>query len=486
MENYQKEVKELSNQRIEHSLSLRKKKLNEYIFKRRLEPRNKTYSIKKEDIHIRPEFKDKKFKDIKELLNFCTNILGNEQSDINDIKFVIFMLKMTEIKKDEGEISDSNILKEMTKVFVKYINDIIIVDGLLGILINFTYFLETETNMNLLTNDYLTIYSKITTLYFNDDSIFCDLITLLGNLSCDNNTAQKLFYTTNLFEEIYNLVLNEKAPKVKRDICIWFLAIFTKGIQKNNYFINNIKLFKSLIDIMVLHFPKEEHTECCLDSIGNLCEIPSLVEYIIKKAEIFNYILEVDKQDLFYLFNKILANITSYNEDVNLYLIENYKLIPYILKNLSSSSTIIKGQMIFIIGNIVENKPSKINEILYNFGIIDKIFEFLDTSFPDNLDKALFVLNIILMSLNKEGIFRLFQKNIHLKLINILKNDYKRDIIDKTIDAIFKFLEKDSQDCIIKQSFIDNGLKEVFSTMVLDRNDAEIFLKTEEILKNYF
>ena len=142
--------------------------------------------------------------------------------------------------------------------------------------------------------------------------------------------------------------------------------------------------------------------------------------------------------------------------------------------------------MIFIIGNIVENKPSKINEILYNFGIIDKIFEFLDTSFPDNLDKALFVLNIILMSLNKEGIFRLFQKNIHLKLINILKNDYKRDIIDKTIDAIFKFLEKDSPDCIIKQSFIDNGLKEVFSTMVLDRNDAEIFLKTEEILKNYF
>ena len=112
MENYQKEVKELSNQKIEHSLSLRKKKLNEYIFKRRLESRNKTYSIKKEDIHIRPEFKDKKFKDIKELLNFCTNILGNEQSDINDIKFVIFMLKMTEIKKDEGEISYSNFSKK--------------------------------------------------------------------------------------------------------------------------------------------------------------------------------------------------------------------------------------------------------------------------------------------------------------------------------------------------------------------------------------
>ena len=102
------------------------------------------------------------------------------------------------------------------------------------------------------------------------------------------------------------------------------------------------------------------------------------------------------------------------------------------------------------------------------------------------LDRSLFILNVLLSSLNKEGIFRLFQKNIHLKLINILKNDYKRDIIDKVIDAIIEFLEKDSQDCVIKESFLDNGLRDVFSTMVLDRNDAEIYMKTEQILKNYY
>ena len=73
--------------------------------------------------------------------------------------------------------------------------------------------------------------------------------------------------------------------------------------------------------------------------------------------------------------------------------------------------------------------------------------------------------------------------------MNILKNDYKRDIIVKAIEAIIEFLQKDSQDGIIKQSFIDNGLKEVLANMILDRNDAEIFLKTEkiqEMLKNYF
>jgi hypothetical protein len=46
-------------------------------------------------------------------------------------------------------------MKEMTKIFVKYFNDKIIIDELISILINITYFLPVETNMDLLTNDYL-------------------------------------------------------------------------------------------------------------------------------------------------------------------------------------------------------------------------------------------------------------------------------------------------------------------------------------------
>jgi hypothetical protein len=241
---------------------------------------NKVYSIKKEEVIIKNEFKNKTFKNLTDLLTFSSNILGNDQSDINEIKFVICLLKMAEIKKDSGEVSNSNILKGISQVLNKYINDIIIVDELLAILINFTYYLEMSTIINLLTNDYLNIYSKITNLYFKDDTIFCDLIILLGNLSNDNTTAQKIFYQTKLFEEIYNLTLNEKAPKQKRDVCLWFLAIFTKGIQKNNYFVNNIELFKNLVDIMVSNFKNEEHTIFCLDSLGNLAELYDLVEYI--------------------------------------------------------------------------------------------------------------------------------------------------------------------------------------------------------------
>ena len=486
MESFDKELKDLSDQRVEHSLSLRKQKINKHILQRRLGLNNKKYSIKKEEIIIKEQFKNKQFQNIIDLLNFTSNILENEQSDINDIKFAIFLLKSTEIKKDNGEVNNTNIIKAISKPFSKYIDNTIIVDEIITILINFSYYLKMETNLNLLTSNYLNIYAQISKQYFEDDTIFHDLITLLGNLANENTVAQKIFYQTKLFEEIFSLVQNPKSPKPKKDICLWFLAIFTKGIQNNNYFIKNIDLFKKLIDIMLSNFKNEEHIIYCLDSLGNLSDIESMAEYIISKKELFDFIFENRKPDYYILTHKIIANITSFNENINLYLLQNYKAIPYFLELLESFSSIIKGQILFIIGNILENKPSKINEILDKVGIIEKVFGFLDSSLVEVLDKALFILNVLMASLNNEGIFRLFQKNIHLKLINILKNDYKREIIDKTTDAIIEFLAKDSQDGIIRQSFIDNGLKEVFSTMILDRNDADIYMKTEEILKNYF
>jgi hypothetical protein len=270
MEKKDKELKEFVEQRIENNLSLRKKKLNQYLLKRRLGLNDNNYSIKKEEVIIREEVKSKKFENLSDLLNFASTILGNEKSDINDIKFVICLLKETQIKNDKGELSKSNLIKEMSKIFVKYINDMVIIDELLSVLINISFYITEQSNMNLLTNDYMQIYSKISEKYYNDKVIFNDLITLLGNLAHDNIMAQKIFYETKLFEEIYRMSQNPKVPKHKKDISIWFLACFTKGIQKNNNFINNIDLYKSLIDIMAENIKIEEYSEYCLYSFGNL------------------------------------------------------------------------------------------------------------------------------------------------------------------------------------------------------------------------
>ena len=176
------------------------------------------------------------------------------------------------------------------------------------------------------------------------------------------------------------------------------------------------------------------------------------------------------------------------NENINLYMIDNYKeqIFKYMFKLLNSSSNLIVGQGLFLLGNLIENERSKINEILNSAGFYDIVFKNMDSISIDIIDKVTFIINVIVNSSDKEDIFKLYQKNIHLKLINILKNNYNREIINRNIDAIIGFLQKDTQDGIIRQSLLENGIKDICGNLDVDRNDAELFLKTEEIIKNYF
>lgn len=488
MENKENELKELKLSRTANALSLRKQKLNEYILKRRLGSNNQDYTIQFSEIIIKPEFKDKRFNSLLDLLNFSSRIFQDKNSDINDIKFIIYLLKQAQIKNDKkDEVSESNILKDIVHILQKYINDVIIVDELICILINFTYYLNPEMNVNLLTNDYMKIYSEISTRYFNDNTVFNDLIILLGNLANDNPSAQKIFYNTKLFDEIYNLSINQKSPKAKKDISIFFLANFTKGISKNKDLVNNIAILKNLVNIMISNLSKEEFEKMCLVSLGELSEIKELAESIVIRKEFFDFLYINKNTDFYWAFNKILVNLTFVNEKTNLYMIQNYKtqIFSYISKLLNSSSNIIKGQGLFLIGNFIENEPSQINEIFDSAGFYDKIYENMDSICIDIIDKVTFIINVITNSSDKAAIFKIYQKNIHLKLLNILKYNYNREIINRTIDAISDFLQKDTQDAIIRQSLLDNGIKDIFANLEIDRNDAELYLKVEEITKHY-
>lgn len=486
MEDEKKEMKEIISSRRENSLSLRKKKYDEIILKSRFSTNIQKYSIQESQLIIKPEYKDKRFNSLLDLLNFCSQVFKDKNSDANDIKFIIFLLKKTEIKNDiKNEVSQSNILNDILFTISKYIDDLIILDELLCILINFTYFLNPEINSPLLLDDAMKIYSNISSKYFNDDTIFNDLIILLGNLANDNPKAQKIFFDNKLFEEIYKIAINEKSPKSKIGVAIFFLANFTKGLSRNKDLVNNKNIFENLINIMCNNLLKEEYNKICLVSLGELCEIKQLGEFIVMKKEFFSFINQNKNSEFYWSINKILVNLTFVNEKINLFMVENYKnqIFPYIFNLLNSSSNILKGQGLFLLGNIIENEPCKINEIIQEAGFFDKIFENLDSISTDILDKVTFIINIIVNSSDPAGIFKLFQKNIHLKLLNILKNNYNREITNRAIDAIIDFLQKDTQDKIIKQNLSENGIKEILGRLEVDRNDAELYLKVEEIIK---
>ena len=77
-------------------------------------------------------YKDKKFNTLLELLLFVSSIFQNQNSDNNDIKVAIHLLKQAKIQKiSKDEINVSNILKYTSIIIPKFINDKIIVDELL-------------------------------------------------------------------------------------------------------------------------------------------------------------------------------------------------------------------------------------------------------------------------------------------------------------------------------------------------------------------
>ena len=247
----------------------------------------------------------------------------------------------------------------------------------------------------------------------------------------------------------------------------------------------NITILEHIVDIMIINLRKEQFNKICLVSLGELSEIKEIVEYIVTKKDFFNFLYENKNPDFYWSLDKILVNLSFVNSKINLFMIENYKyqIFPYIFNLLNSSSNMIKGQGLFLLGNIIENEQCKINDIINEAGFYDKIFECLDSNSIDIIDKVTFIINIIVNSSDKAAIFKLYQKNIHIKLINILKNNYNKEIINRTIDAIIDFLQKDTQDGAIRQSFLDNRIKEIFSNLEFDRNDAELCLKVEEVLK---
>jgi len=223
MEKNENDTKELKSSSETFRLSLRKQKLSEYMLKRRLSLNDQNYSVQIANVLVKPEYKDKKFNTLLDLLIFVSSIFQNQNSDNNDVKVAIHLLRQAEIKKiTKKEIDGSNILKYISNIILKFINDKIIVDELLGQLINFSYCLNPDTNMNLLTDDYMDIYSKISSQYFKDNIIFIDLITLLGNLANDNPCAQKIFYNTKLFDEYIIYLKMKKLQKIKEILQYFF------------------------------------------------------------------------------------------------------------------------------------------------------------------------------------------------------------------------------------------------------------------------
>ena len=242
----------ISNERQEYGLSLRKKKLFNNFLKKRLENLkednidNPKYEIKKETVKYFKEYEHIEFNHPQQIIYFYEEIISSEPS-LDQIYLAIYTLKKINWKQNGISYITLNFSEKTCDLLMKNIDNCIIVNEIVQILIIITYYNTDNDVINYFTTiSYSMIYNKLLKKYFNDSLILCNLINLLGNLVYDNKYIQKSFYDYKIFDfihKIYNMTLkNEK----RRENCIWFFTIYLFNIHKNIFFQNNFEFLKKL------------------------------------------------------------------------------------------------------------------------------------------------------------------------------------------------------------------------------------------------
>ena len=116
---------------------------NNFLKKRlnNLEPKDNLlrYKINVNSLNIKNEYKSLSFSTLKETLDKCSKILSIEQ-DKDNIYFIIFFLNKIQFKSNDNSLIQSNIPNQLCLLLQKYIEDIILVNEILTIIINITYY----------------------------------------------------------------------------------------------------------------------------------------------------------------------------------------------------------------------------------------------------------------------------------------------------------------------------------------------------------
>ncbi len=478
----------ISKERDEYGLSLRKKKLFNNFLKKRLDNLkednidNSKYEIKKETIKNLKEFEHIEFNNPEQIIYFYEEIISSESS-LDQIYLAIYTLKKINWKQNGISYITLNFSEKTCDLLMKNIDNLIIVNEILQILIIITYYNNDNNVINYFTTiSYIMIYNKLLKKYFNDSFILSHLINLLGNLVCDNKYIQKSFYEYKIFDcihKIYNITLkNEK----RRENCIWFFTIFIFNIHKNMFFQNNIEFFKEIINIFCENIFNEKFTKNCLLGMFYLCNLENIkiVQYILTKENFFLFILSLPIK-YYEDVGKFICDFSAIDNYICSILIKNFKLTEFFIKGLNSEYTAL---FLYILNIYLDFQNDEIKKILYENGIIDQIINLIKNQEKKIVYYALICIKSLLKTSNDDLLYYLYKKDIIKLLIkSLIKNPEEKNIIIETITVL---LGRDDENKIYKKDFEDYGLKEILNKIDLEDDNKNIDNSIKYLVNNYF
>lgn len=445
------EQNDLKNLRIESSLSLRKKKLNEIIFSKRLKQLNIQNNLNDEDLYVNfneiknniPAFLSEEFDIYEDKLSVIHQILSKNYSILhglqfderNLMKFIIY--KLTDISYSNKDLfEDKENEKDLLLVFYDIIklinenNEKKIVFATTTILVNFIY------------------HSKILAQEFHKVNIWKRLaeITELKNPELNDNIATMMTNLYSSFPEVgKEYILSNYSRYIKQILTNYFITFIEESKKESidlNIFLTGIIIIKKLISKENKNVKKEND-----------------FDVVVKMKFIYDYLTKV-----FIILSSWILNKLSKPKHQLI-----FKLISSLLECFSE------------IGNFIDEETYEMQEFkgesfvtsycsLLKFLILNKEKEVQSDYILDVLKNMYNFLGIIFSI--SEGKSEIFARN---KLIIITEefikniNSMKEDLISKIMFFISNYIEnenkakeifEESSIPIIIKDYINNNIYE--------------------------
>ena len=406
--------KELFNLRLETKLSLRKKKVNDIIFQKRMLESNNSINNKNDKLEFKLLYDPTKvqfisddsktkynlnFKEMenKQILSLATNYLKSE--NIDDIKYGIILTQIFIKRKIKEDLVDSiNLLfiYELFHLIDKVKSDKEIIFNILNIIVSYSFINEDKNLATvLLSPNSYKIWEDCFKL--EDFEIFYAMICIFNNIIQNNLIGScNLIRSNFLNSEIFNFYMNEgiNAQKnnedksdinyhlIKDGISLFCNLLIISSDNLDNVTKEEIKQSKQkIINILLVYYDSkiyENHYKCIYSMAITLEQDFTLFSQIEKNHFIENVLL--NKKFFTKIDKRILLEIMNFEANYLKICQDSYKRkdIFWALSNILVSDTEIYEKIFEINGlllNIFEclkNSYSflELKEILYFFGVL--------------------------------------------------------------------------------------------------------------------
>ena len=378
----EEDIKELKNSRLEKTLSLRKKKLDDYILEKRKKYKNEIYDddvfVNIDIIKIKvPPMLIEEFDTYEEKLSVIHQFLSDDFTLLHGMDFhpdsvKLYMLyKLNNFIFDENpEFFDDKNRENMKAVFydiIKIINESKSTKVLFettAILVNLFYssdfFVEEFKNLH----DIWKRFQEISEL--KNSEINDNILKIMINYHCNIPNAGKEYILSNYSRYTKQILSN-------------FMKGFDNEIKKEKF---NINLFESGI-ILIKRLIKEENKESNKEKNFDV---------VVKLKYLYNDLIKIFNTCVSWIINKLIVQMTSSIYDIIYQLLQTFSLIAeyadeetYEMKEFQD--TYFVTSLLSLLRIFILNKNKEL-EMKNTMNILTEIYNFLGKLFTLNSSKT--------------------------------------------------------------------------------------------------